>query len=185
MARSHTVTVGSRASISVLCRARASVEGRGKFAIFELDTELRNTQPLLNGNVVSFAPQFGLANVGWSPRWWEVDAAELGLSVRTDLEWSTSAAGPWSSTLGFNPSFNSDFQTHNGVQRLQLRCQAMLFYRAYSQWMYVVGVGYLDRVHNYVLPYSGVVWTPNDRTELRLMFPESPGLALSRQLFQR
>jgi hypothetical protein len=148
-------------------------QGQGKFAIFELDTENRNTLPLPNGSVYSYAPQFGL-------RTWDAPTLVGGgtlpsavYRLGTDLELSTSAAGPWSFTLGFNPSMNTDFQSSINSYAFNWDARAMLFYRASAQWMYVVGVGYLDRVHNYVLPFSGVVWTPNDRTELRLMFPET------------
>jgi hypothetical protein len=147
--------------------------GQGEFGIFELDTEARNSLPLSNGSVFSYAPQAGL-------RSWDgptlVGGGQLPNAVyrlATDLEWSTSAAGPWSVSLGFNPSLNTDFQSAIDSDAFNFDGRAMLFYRASAQWMYVFGIGYLDRVHDRILPYSGVVWTPNDRTELRLMFPES------------
>ena len=39
--------------------------------------------------------------------------------------------------------------------------------------MYVLGVQYWDRVNNIIFPYGGVVWNPNERLELRLLFPKS------------
>jgi len=147
--------------------------GQGEFGIFELDTELRYSGPLPNGSVFSMAPQFGL-------RTWDgptlVGGGKLPNSVYrvgTDLEWSTSAAGPWSTTIGFTPSINSDFDRSLTSDAYNFDARAMLFYRAAARWMYVFGIGYLDRVNDRLLPYSGVVWTPDDRTELRLMFPES------------
>ncbi|MCA9069958.1 MAG: hypothetical protein KDA84_13595 [Planctomycetaceae bacterium] len=147
--------------------------GSEQFGIFEMDSEFRNTLPLSNGSVFSYAPQFSWRN--WTTPGLP-GGGELPNSVYrvgTDFEWSTSAAGPWSLTVGFNPSINSDFQRSLTSDAYNLDARAMLFYRASPQWMYVFGVGYLDRVNDRVLPYSGVVWTPNDRTELRLMFPES------------
>ena len=147
--------------------------GNGKFGIFELDTELRNTVPLEDGSVFSHAPQFGL-------RTWDGPNLAGGGTLPnavyrtgTDLEWSTSAAGPWSTTIGFTPSLNTDFERSPTSNAHNFDGRAMLFYRASAEWMYVLGVGYWDRVHDRIIPYSGVVWTPNDRTEFRLMFPES------------
>ena len=153
--------------------AKEVSEGSGEFGIFELDTELRNTLPTADGSVISVAPQFGL-------RTWEsptlVGFGKLPNTVfrlGSDFEYSTSASGPWSYTLGFTPSINSDFENSPGSDAFNFDARALAFYRANAQWMYVLGVSYLDRVNDYILPNVGAVWTPNDRTELRLMFPES------------
>ncbi len=153
--------------------ARSISPGGGKFGIFAFDSEVRNNTPLRNGSVFSLAPQFGLRT--WDGPNLPGGGTLPGVVYRlgTDLEYSTTAAGPWSFTLGFNPSTNTDFARTPSSNAFNFDGRAMLFYRASPQWMYVVGIGYLDRVHNYILPYSGVVWTPNDRTELRLLFPES------------
>lgn len=147
--------------------------GTGEFGIFEMDAEFRNTRPLANGSVFSYAPQFGWRS--WnSPTL--VNGGQLPNSVfrlGSDYEWSTSAAGPWSFTLGFSPSLNTDFERSPTSDAFNFDARAMLFYRASPQWMYVLGIGYWDRVNDRILPYSGVVWTPTDRTEFRLMFPES------------
>lgn len=147
--------------------------GQGEFAIFELDTEFRNTVPVSDGSAFSVAPQVGL-------RTWESptlvgfgDLPNVVYHLGSDFEYSTSASGPWSYSLGFTPSINTDFESSLGSDAFNFDARALLFYRQSMQWMYVLGVGYLDRVHNYVLPYVGAVWTPTDRTELRLMFPES------------
>jgi hypothetical protein len=147
--------------------------GDGEFGIFELDTEFRNTVPVSDGSAFSFAPQLGL-------RSWDGPLLEGGgrlpnavYRLGTDLEYSTSASGPWSYSLGFTPSINTDFESSLDSDAFNFDARALLFYRQSMQWMYVLGVGYLDRVNDYVLPYVGAVWTPTDRTELRLMFPES------------
>jgi hypothetical protein len=147
--------------------------GHGEFGVFELDTEFRNTLPNADGSVFSYAPQLGL-------RTWDspflVGGGRLPNAVYrlgSDFEYSTSAAGPWSYTLGFTPSINTDFETSPDSDAFNLDARALLFYRTNPQWMYVLGVSYLDRVNDYILPNVGAVWTPNDRTEFRLMFPES------------
>lgn len=152
---------------------RSVSPGSGKFGIFELDAEVRNTVPLSDGSALSIAPQFG-----W--RVWESPTLAGGgtlpnsvFRTGTDFEWTTSAAGPWSTSIGFTPSINSDFERSLTSNAYNIDGRAMLFYRASAEWMYVLGIGYWDRVNDRIIPYSGVVWTPSDRTELRLMFPES------------
>jgi len=60
-----------------------------------------------------------------------------------------------------------------GFLFVNLDGNAMLFYRASPQWMFVLGVGYWDRVDKIILPYAGAVWNPNDQWELRLLFPKT------------
>lgn len=40
------------------------------------------------------------------------------------------------------------------------------------QLMWIFGVSYWDRVDGIVLPYGGLVWTPNEFWEFRLVFPK-------------
>lgn len=35
------------------------------------------------------------------------------------------------------------------------------------------GFEYWNRVRNYVIPYGGIIWTPDNRWEFRLLFPNS------------
>jgi hypothetical protein len=39
--------------------------------------------------------------------------------------------------------------------------------------MVALGVAFWNRVDNFLIPYAGVVWTPNDYWEFRIMFPKS------------
>ena len=39
--------------------------------------------------------------------------------------------------------------------------------------MFAAGAAYWDRVGDYVIPYAGAVWTPNDLWEIRAMFPKA------------
>ena len=49
----------------------------------------------------------------------------------------------------------------------------MLFFRNSPHLMWVLGAGYWDRVDDMVIPYAGLVFTPNDLWEWRLLFPEA------------
>ena len=51
--------------------------------------------------------------------------------------------------------------------------RGVVFLRASPQLMIALGAAYWKRVDDIVLPYAGVVWTPNDYWEFRLMFPKS------------
>jgi hypothetical protein len=48
----------------------------------------------------------------------------------------------------------------------------MAFFRPDAYMTYVFGAGYWDRVNDKVIPYAGIIWTPDDRWEYRLVFPD-------------
>ena len=81
--------------------------------------------------------------------------------------------GRWSAQLDFNPSINTDLQASLGREALNLDGSATLFYQVSPQLMLVMGVQYWDRVNNIIIPNAGVVWNPNDKLEVRLLFPKS------------
>lgn len=147
--------------------------GSGEFSIFELDTEFRNTMPVSASSAFSYAPQLGLRTWDGATLTGGGDLPNAVYRLGSDFEYSTSASGPWSYALGFTPSINTDFESSLDSDAFNFDARALLFYRASAEWMYVLGVSYLDRVDDYILPNVGAVWTPTDRTELRLMFPES------------
>jgi hypothetical protein len=39
--------------------------------------------------------------------------------------------------------------------------------------MFALGTAYWHRVDDIIIPYAGIVWTPNDYWEFRLLFPKS------------
>lgn len=143
--------------------------GGGSFQIFEFDGELKNTRRVGNGAIFAFTPQFGL-------RTWRATRLQLPSTVYrmgANFELATPANSPVSFLFGFNPSVNTDFEDSPSSDAFNFDSKAAIFYRHSEQVMYVIGAMYLDRVNDRVLPYAGVVLTPDDRTELRLMFPET------------
>lgn len=142
--------------------------GAGDFGIFEVNTDFRYTAPLPAGWIFSSTPQFNYRN-------WDTPGA-LGLPnsvyrVGWDLELATPANNIWSAQLGFNPSVNSDFEGSLGSEAWNFDGRGILFLRSTPQWMWAFGAGFWDRVNDRVIPYAGVVWTPDDVWEWRLIFP--------------
>lgn len=81
--------------------------------------------------------------------------------------------GPWNWQLGFNPQINSDFRRSLTSNAYIFDGHGVILYRASSTWTLAFGVALWDRTRERVIPYGGVIWTPNDRWEVRLLFPES------------
>ncbi len=144
--------------------------GMGDMSIFELDTEFRETMPLMNGWIFSVAPQIDV-------RWWG-GPANPGLPPRayrfgSDFQIETPARGPWSMQLGFTPSMNTDLQRSLNSEGWFFDARGMIFLRSKPNFMWVLGAGFWDRVTDRVVPYAGIVFNPNDRWEWRLVFPEA------------
>ena len=152
----------------------AASGGRGDFQIFEFNAAWRKTMGLPADNapnwIFSWTPQFNLRN------WTGPDLVPLPGHVYrfgSDFELATPANNPWSVQLGFTPALVSDFESSLSRDSFNFDARAVLFFRTSQQWMFALGAAYWDRVDGMVIPYAGVVWTPNDRWELRLMFPKS------------
>lgn len=159
-----------RGDVGWLPRTSVSDGGNGKFGIFELNTDFRHRAPLAAGWILSLAQQLDLRT------WDGPKAPDLGGTVYRlgwDLELATPGNAPWSVQLGFNPSLNTDFEKSLDREAWNLDGRGILFFRASPQWLWALGAGFWDRVHDKVIPYAGVVWTPDDRWEFRILFPES------------
>jgi hypothetical protein len=145
----------------------------GDFGIFEFDVEKELATPLGSGYTFSIAPQFGFrawegplgALVGNAGLPGQAYRLGLGLKLLTP-NW-----GPWQFEVGFNPAIATDFDDVSSDAWL-FDGHAVAFYRTSPQFMWAIGAAYWDRVDNIILPYAGVVWTPNDYWEFRLLFPK-------------
>ena len=159
-----------RMDYTFLAPAGTSSPGQGKFSSNEFNVELAHTKAIGPGWIFTNTPQAGI-------RMWDGPGVpDLPGSVYRlgwDFTLATPIVGLWSMQLDFNPSINTDFSGSMGREAINLDANAMLFYRASPQWMFVLGAGYWDRVDNIILPYAGVVWNPNDLWELRLLFPKT------------
>ena len=148
----------------------AKSPGNGNFSIQQYDAALRHVSMLGPDWVFTNTAQLG-ARIWSGPNSPNLPGSVYRLGW--DFLLNSPQMGKWSAQLDFNPSINSDFSSSLGRESLQLDAYGALFYRTSPKWMYVLGVQYWDRVNNIIFPYGGVVWNPNERLELRLLFPKS------------
>lgn len=148
----------------------AKSPGSGNLSIQEYDAGLRHTSDLGNGWAFINTLQ------GGARIWDGPDTPDLPASVYRlgwDFLLTSAQMGPWSAQLGFNPSINSDLHSSLERQAFNFDGNITAFYRMNAQLLLVLGVQYWDRVDKIILPNAGVVWNPNERWELRLLFPKS------------
>jgi hypothetical protein len=165
----------NRYDVGWLPNSHAS-NGLGSLGIFETNAEWEYNTPVFINWIFGFTQQFNY-------RAWEGPQTSPALSavalpgsvyrVGWDLKLATPANYQWSALLAFNPSINSDFEQSLSRNAWNLDGRGMIFFRQTPQWTWVLGAGYWDRVHDKVIPYAGVIYTPNPRWEWRILFPES------------
>ena len=137
-----------------------------EFSAFELNTEFRYTSPAPMQNVFSIAPQYNL-------RVFDLAGSEEFHRFGLDLRLTSPAVGPYTFEVDFNPSFGTDFEAGLGSNAWMYDARAVLFYRVSPRYLLVLGAMYWDRVDDRVLPYAGVVFSPNQYVEVRALFPKS------------
>lgn len=142
----------------------------GNFSVIETDVDLKYVTPTRNGWIFGFTPEFDYR--GWDgPQ--NVSLPGKGIRFGSDFQLSTPGNGLWSVQLGFTPSLGTDFSSSLSSDAWMFDARAVLFFRPSETWMFAAGAAYWDRVGDYVIPYAGVVWTPNDLWEIRAMFPKA------------
>lgn len=171
----------SQADVGILPKESTNAaRGLGQFGIFEFNTEFRYTAPTVMQHIFSIAPQFNLrswdgpgtssaaaiAN-GFTPL--AGDAYRFGL----DLRLTSPTRGPYTLELDFNPSIGTDFERGLGSEGWMFDGRGALFVRTSPQYLLVLGAMFLDRVDDQVLPYAGIVYTPNQHMEIRALFPKA------------
>jgi hypothetical protein len=150
--------------------------GTGDLGIFEFDAEWRYTTSSPGAFIFSHAPQFGLRTWDGPQNPGAVPGFGLPPDVYRfgwDFELTTGAEQPVSWLFGFNPSINSDLNQGLSSEAWQFDGRIALFYRQNPALTWVIGAFLWDRVDTIVLPYAGIVWIPEPRWELRLLFPEA------------
>ena len=146
----------------------------GKLSIFGFDLEKDYIKPLPGSWVFSFAPQYNLRLLN-GPTDGTAGPSNLpGSLQRFGLGLKLSTPEVYGSTLevGFNPAFTTDFNVAASGDNMQYDAHAVWFWRWTPQFMVALGAAYWDRVDNIILPYAGIVYTPNDYLEFRLLFPK-------------
>ena len=149
--------------------------GLGGLEIFEFDADWEYAQPIWANWIFSFTQQFALRT--WegpsgSPMFPTTSLPGSAYRFGWDLALATPANYPWSAMIAFNPSLNSDFSSSLSSDAWQWDGRGMIFIRQNDWWTWVLGAGYLDRVNDKVIPYAGVIYTPDQFWEFRLLFPK-------------
>ena len=142
----------------------------GEFGVMEANAQWRNSSLLPSGVIFSWNPEVNF-------RSWQ---GPQGLSLSGDVyrfgsefEFSYQDAGPLGFQLAFTPSLVTDFDKQISSDGYSWDGRGFLTLRLDPTLMLVGGAAYWDRVTDRFIPYAGVVWTPDDRWEFRLLFPQS------------
>ncbi len=93
--------------------------------------------------------------------------------IRSDFQLSSLNSGPWNWQIGFTPQINADFRRSLNSSAYMFDGRVVLFYQASAHWQLALGAAYWNRVTDLIIPYGGVIWTPNDQWEVRLLFPKA------------
>jgi hypothetical protein len=91
----------------------------------------------------------------------------------SDFQWASAYAGPWNWQLGFTPQLNGTFNERINSNALMADVRAVVLFRASPRWLWAIGAAYWNRASDHLIPYGGAIWAPNDRWEIRAMFPRS------------
>ncbi len=110
-------------------------------------------------------------------RWWD---GPSGVALpgqvdqfSTDLELGFFDQGPWSGQIAFHPQIVETYEAKLDRNAFNFDGRAVATYKASPQWSFVGGVAVWDRVNTLIIPHVGAVWTPNNRWEVRALFPKS------------
>lgn len=113
----------------------------------------------------------------FNARWWDgPDGTNLPGQVdqiSSDLELGFFNDGPWSGQIAFHPQIVESYEARLDRNAFNFDGRAIATYAASPQMSYVMGLAIWDRVNTLVVPHAGVVWTPNDRWEFRILYPKS------------
>ncbi|MDX1970496.1 MAG: hypothetical protein SFV23_25225 [Planctomycetaceae bacterium] len=150
--------------------------------MFEFDSELRHNAPFAPGWIFSTAAQFDYRawNFGGNPFGNLFGAQAFGNNGRVnlfrfglDMELIKVKSNGWTFDFDFNPSINTDTEDTLTSDAWNFDTRIAATYQIDQVWTLVLGVQYWDRVDDIVIPHAGVVITPSDIWELRLLFPKA------------
>lgn len=142
----------------------------GNFSSFEWNSYLRYSEVIAPGVLFQGTGYF-------NARWWEgpgsVSVPGQVDQVSTDLELGFFNDGPWSGQIAFHPQLVDTYEAPLDWNAFNFDGRAIAMYKASPEWSFVGGVAIWDRVDKLIIPTGGVIWTPNNRWELRILFPRS------------
>ncbi|HEY0983876.1 MULTISPECIES: hypothetical protein [unclassified Schlesneria] len=117
------------------------------------------------------------ATLWFSAHWWEGPG---GISLpphvdqlSSDLMLGFYDDGPWSAQIAFHPQIVKTYGASLDANAYNFDGRAILTYSACEHWKVVLGLAIWDRVDTLFVPHAGLIWTPDDRWEVRALFPTS------------
>ena len=93
--------------------------------------------------------------------------------LSTDLELGFYNDGPWSGQIALHPQIVDGYESALNRYAINIDGRAIVSYLSSPNWTFVGGFAVWDRVDLLVIPHVGAIWTPNNRWELRLLYPRS------------
>ena len=113
----------------------------------------------------------------FNARWWDgpggINLPGQVDQVSTDLELGLFNNGPWSGQIAFHPQIVESYNGKLDRNAFNFDGRAVTTFQVSPRWSLVGGVAFWDRVDLLVVPHAGVIWTPTNRWELRLLYPKS------------
>jgi hypothetical protein len=124
------------------------------------------------------APGFLFNGTGYfNAQWWEgpsgVQLPDQVEQISTDLELGILGNGKWSGQIAFHPQIVDGDESRLTRRAFNFDGRAIATYRASSSWSFVGGIAIWDRVDLLVVPHMGVIWSLDERWEVRALYPRS------------
>ncbi len=140
----------------------------GSLAVLEVDIIKDYVTQNSNGYIWKFTPEFNYREFTGpgSP-----NLPPNVFRLAGGIEMTTPKHGPWSLSLGFKPQIASDFRENLNSDAWMFDANATLYFQQSPELTWVLGAFYWDRVDQIILPHAGVIWTPSQYWEWRLIFP--------------
>jgi hypothetical protein len=156
--------------ITVLPFAPVTSGSTGEMKIVEWNSNIRISELIAPGVLFNGTGYF-------NARWWDGPSG-VALpgqvdQISTDLELGFFNGGPWSGQVAFHPQIVDGYDQRLNRYAFNFDGRAIATYKASPEWSFVGGVAFWDRVNVLVVPHVGVIWAPDDRWELRLLYPKS------------
>jgi len=161
-----------RIDFTYMADADTSNPNVGSLGIFAFDFEKEFVKPIGNNWTFGLIPHLGIRSWDGPTNGGTSSLPGSAYSFGLGLKLNSPEVNGWSLELGFDPTLAWDFNSSISSKGVLYDGHAVAFWRANPQWMVALGIAYWDRVDDIILPYAGVVYTPNDLWEFRLLFPK-------------
>ncbi|MCA9031408.1 MAG: hypothetical protein KDA66_11395 [Planctomycetaceae bacterium] len=168
----HQFGVKNSVDFGFLPSGSAKAPGAGGVNIFAVDIESRLTQPIGAAWIFQMAPQASYRSIeGPNSTLGATNLPGAAWRLGADFVLQSPSMGGWSFEYAFNPRLATDFD-HMSGDAVMYDGRAVAYWTVGPRVTWVLGAQYWDRVDDIVVPYAGVIWTPNQLWEWQLVFPK-------------